>query len=246
MSSRRYVKSKPARQLPADAERTRRAEEIGALFKQLGQTRGNQFPWHKSPDPFKVLVAEYLLARTARLVIERVYQRVIDHFPNAAALAAADPKVLSELTREAGLPRKTLGLIEVARRVTEIGEVPPNREWLLSLPFVGDYIADAVLLYAFGLPIIPLDRNFQRVVHRVFFGQEPPKRSIEPYRDPETVHVVDEMTCGYDARALRNFHQGVLIVAWDFCRHRPRITACPLSPHCALAWSLSPEVQIPG
>ena len=131
--------------------------------------------------------------------------------------------------------RKTLGLIEVARQVSEAGGVRADRAWLLSLPFVGDYIADAVLLYAFEQAVVPLDRNFQRVVHRVFFGQQPPRRYVEPYRDPETVYIVDEMTREYDAGALRAFHQGVLIVAWDFCRYHPRINDCPLRTACVFA-----------
>lgn len=235
MAGRNYVASKPRQKLPEDAERTRRATDLGAVFRELGATLGNQFPWHKSEDPFEILVAEYLLARTARSVVHRVFERVFERFPNAMALAAAEPNELTEITREAGLPRKTLGLIEVARRVSEEGHVPADRSWLLSLPFVGDYIADAVLLYAFKYPVLPLDRNFQRVVHRVFLGQEPPRRSIEPYRDPWTVHIVDEMTAGYDARSLRDFHQGVLIVAWDFCRHQPRIGTCSLRTRCTLA-----------
>lgn len=239
MAGRNYVQSKPLRQLPEDAERTRKALEVGELFRGIGAEQGNQFPWHRTPDPFRVLVAEYLLARTSRLVTERVFNRVFARFPDPVALAGADPATLAELTREAGLPRKTLGLIDVARRVAQTGEVPADRAWLLELPYVGDYVADAVLLYAFARPVIPLDRNFQRVVHRVFFGQEPPRRSIEPYRDPETVHVVDEMTLGFHPSALRDFHQGVLILAWDFCRHRPRISTCPLREQCTLTSDLN-------
>lgn len=207
---------------------------MGQLLLHVGRVSGNQFPWHKTSDPFRVLVAEYMLSRTSRTVTERVYTRLFARFPDAPTLAVASPEALLELVHEAGLARKMLGLIEVAKVVSEAGGVKADRKWLLSLPFVGDYIADAVLLYAFGEEVVALDRNFQRVVHRVFFGQEPPRRSIEPYRDPETVYVVDEMTRGLNASALRDFHQGVLIVAWGFCRHRPRISDCPLRTHCLL------------
>lgn len=235
MAGRAYVFSKPKRLLPRDPARTAKAKTVGTLFVDVGRLHGDQYPWHHTADPFRILAAEYLLSRTARSVVETVYNDIFNVYPNAAALAGADPGNLAEITRPAGLPIKTAGLRDIANQVVEAGRVEPDRAWLLSLPFVGDYIADAVLLYAFKRRVIPLDRNFQRVIHRVFFAQEPPRRSIEPYRDPETVYVVEEMTEGLDIQGIRHFHQGVLVVAWDFCRYRPRITECPIKEHCLLA-----------
>jgi len=208
---------------------------MGEVFVNLGIRHGDQYPWHHTDDPFRVLVAEYLLARTARSIVEPVYNNIFTTYPDAASLLGADPAHLAEITKPAGLPIKTAGLQDIARRVIQTGGIQPDRAWLLSLPFVGDYIADAVLLYAFKHPVVPLDRNFQRVIHRAFFGQEPPRRSIEPYRDPETVYVVEEMTEKLDVHGLRHFHQGVLVLAWDFCKYRPRTMDCPVRTHCLLS-----------
>lgn len=235
MGGRRYVTSKPKRQLPHDPARRHQAEQVGVLLVEIGRQHGEQFPWHHTTDPFRVLVAEFLLSRTSRSTVERVYKRLFKDYKDAKELSRATPEHLAEITREAGLSKKTAGLREIAQRVSEAGGVSPEREWLLELPFVGDYIADAVRLYAFREHVVPLDRNFQRVIHRIFFNQEPPKRSIEPYRDPETVYVVDEMTEGLDITGLRHFHQGVLVVAWDYCRYQPRIGACPLRGTCLFA-----------
>lgn len=235
MAGRVYVSRKPKRTLLEDPARRQRALEVSALLVEVGRVHGDQYPWHHAADPFRVLVAEYLLSRTARSTVKRVYEQLFALYPDAASLAGADETTFSALTREAGLATKTAGLLPLARVVADQGGVVPERGWLLGLPYVGDYIADAVLLYAFQVRTMPLDRNFQRVVHRVFFNQAPPRRSIEPYRDPETVYVVDEMTRDLDLQSLRWFHQGVLTVAWDHCRHNPRIAACPLSAHCRFA-----------
>lgn len=232
MAGRRYITTKPKRTLPNDISRSQRAREIGSRLVSIGLEHGDRFPWHHTSDPFRILVAEYLLSRTARLTVERVYNNLFFKYPDAEALAQANSVELAEITKEAGLPTKTAGLRELARRVSEEGEVKQDREWLVSLPFVGDYIADAVMLYAFKQPVVPLDRNFQRVIHRAFFDTEPPKRSIEPYRDSETVYVVDEITMGLNVEDIRRFHQGLLVVAWDFCRYRPRTTACSIKEYC--------------
>lgn len=235
MAGRAYVFSKPKRLLPHDPARSTKAKLVGEVLVSIGVKHGDQYPWHHTDDPFRILVAEYLLSRTARSTVETIYSNIFTAYPDAASLAVADPGHLAEITRPAGLPTKTAGLRDIARQVVQTGGIQADRAWLLSLPFVGDYIADAVLLYAFKQRVVPLDRNFQRVIHRAFFAQEPPRRSIEPYRDPETVYVVEEITEGLDIQGIRHFHQGVLVVAWDFCRYRPRITDCPIRTHCLVA-----------
>jgi len=235
MAGRAYVFSKPKRRLSDDPARTSKAEVVGRLLLQIGVDHGDRFPWHHTDDPFRILVAEYLLARTARTIVEPIYNEIFKLYPHPIALAHADTKQLAEVTKSAGLPTKTAGLKGIAEQVVRDNGVKPDRSWLLSLPFVGDYVADAVLLYAFKQRVVPLDRNFQRVVHRIFFGQAPPKRSVEPYRDPETVYVVEEMTAGLSIEEVRSFHQGLLVVAWNYCRHSPRISLCPLEKSCLYA-----------
>lgn len=52
------------------------------------------------------------------------------------------------------------------------GKVPTNREELLKLPGVGDYVADAVRAFAFDQPAVLVDSNTARIASRVFGLQE--------------------------------------------------------------------------
>jgi A/G-specific adenine glycosylase len=178
-----------------------------------------------------VLLAEYLLKRTTRRVVARVYKKVLERYPNAAALASAREEDLWEVAREAGLRRRTLQLIEIAKQVVWRGGVEASRERLLDLPYVGPYIADAVLLYSFEERVFPLDNNVQRVLYRVMRGVHPPKK-MDPYRDKTLRQIVGALTEDLDSLQLRHLHQGVLVVAWEVCRAVPICRACTLRTLC--------------
>lgn len=200
----------------------------------LGARRGYSYPWHQTDDPFRVLLAEYLLRRTTRTVVARVYEKVVARYPNAAALAEAGEEELWEVSREVGLRRRTLQLIGIARRVKREGRVEPSRKSLLDMPYVGPYIADAVLLYAFGERVFPVDNNVQRVLYRVVRGEHPPRR-VDPHKDCNVEQMVDALTRGQDPLVLRDAHQGLMIVAWEVCRSRPICRACVLNEVCLYA-----------
>jgi len=48
------------------------------------------------------------------------------------------------------------------------GEIPKERDLLLSLPAVGEYMADAVLCFAYGNDVAVVDANVCRIIGRVF------------------------------------------------------------------------------
>ncbi|ABG05168.1 HhH-GPD [Rubrobacter xylanophilus DSM 9941] len=216
---------------PATCMRPEDRSRIAASLAALGIERGYSYPWHRAEEPFRVLLAEYLLRRTTRKVVARVYERVLSRYPSAAALATARDEDLWAVAREAGLRRRTLQLIEIARQIVQQGGVQPSRERLLDLPFVGPYIADAVLLYSFNERVFPLDNNVQRVLYRVMQGTHPPK-SMDPYRDKALEQIADVLTKNLDAVRLRHLHQGILVVAWEVCRAAPICRACTLRTLC--------------
>jgi A/G-specific adenine glycosylase len=214
---------------------TQQAEEClskaQAQLRAVGQEHDGLYPWHRTSNPYEVLVAEYLLRKTTRVVAARVMPRVIQRYFSLAALAAADPDELLTLTREAGLRQRTLALIDIAKHLSQEGGVPTSEDALRELPFVGAYIAQAVLLYAFSYPMFPVDRGAQRVLLRVFKGVSPDKS--DPARDSVLQEVVKSFIHGMSASEVRLAHQGVLSISWNHCRPKqPRCGACPLRTTC--------------
>lgn len=223
------------------SDATGHGDKVASLREALltvWEHRGFSYPWHQSRDPYPVLVSEYLLRRTTRTVVARVFPRVLDRYPSFEHLARAEPDELWDLAKEAGLRSRTLGLIEVARRVAEGNGIGPERASLLELPSVGPYIADAVLLYAYGVPTLPLDRNAQRVLYRTLLGASPStKISPDPYTDATLLGLAADLKEGLDGPRTRGLHQGLLHVAWAYCRPSPLCSHCAVREHCAFGQS---------
>jgi len=121
-------------------------------------------------DPYKVLVATVISARTREEQTTEVSNRVFARYPDAFALAEADQPELYELLegsqyREAKAPR----LISMAKILVERygGNVPDSVEALLELPGVGRKTANCVLIYAFDKPALCVDIHMHRITNRL-------------------------------------------------------------------------------
>ena len=64
-----------------------------------------------------------------------------------------------------------------------LGEMPAleARDWLTQIDGIGKKTASVLLLFSFGLPLLPIDRHVDRVLRRV--GTLPPKASMEDAHD---------------------------------------------------------------
>lgn len=193
---------------------------VRRVLARRGAAHFGLYPWHGSDDPYVVLLAEVLLQRTKRVVVARVLPAFLEAAPDPGALAGSDPAELAEILRPTGLTSRAQRLPSLGAALAELGGVPRERDALLALPGVGEYVADAVLLYAYGIPTFPLDRNVQRVLTRVFHGRQPDK-SLGPYRDAALTEVVESLTGANSARVSTDIHQGVMAVAWSNCGPYP-------------------------
>lgn len=199
----------------------------------VGRQHFGAYPWHSDTDPFRKLVAEVLLARTTRRVVARLYGTLAAAYPDAEALAHADEADLLALLAPAGLRSRTRRLRALATSVAGLGRVPDTRDELLALPLVGQYTADAVLLYVHRERVLPLDSSVQRVLHRLVGGRDPGR--TPPYSDECLLRLRQDLRARLSTDALVWLHQGLLAVAWSHCRPRPRCGDCPLSGSCRYA-----------
>jgi endonuclease III len=121
-------------------------------------------------DPYKVLVATVISARTREEQTAAVSDRVFARYPDAFALAEADERELYRLLdgsqyREVKAPR----LIAMAQILVEryAGNVPDSVDALLELPGVGRKTANCVLIYAFEKPALCVDTHMHRITNRL-------------------------------------------------------------------------------
>jgi endonuclease-3 len=121
-------------------------------------------------EPYKVLVATVISARTREEQTTAVSNRVFARYPDTRALAVADERELYDLLdgsqyREAKAPR----LIKMAKILVEKhgGQVPNDVEALLELPGLGRKTANCVLIYAFNRPALCVDIHMHRITNRL-------------------------------------------------------------------------------
>jgi endonuclease III len=109
--------------------------------------------------------------------------------PDWARVELAPIEELIDVIRPGGLaPQKAPRLQAALRRIREahgdyslefLGEMPAleARAWLTAIDGIGKKTASIVLLFCFGMPLMPVDRHVERVAKRI--GLLPPKASAD-------------------------------------------------------------------
>jgi A/G-specific adenine glycosylase len=123
---------------------------------------GRDLPWRKTTDPYEILVSEVMAQQTQ---VDRVvprWERWLERWPTVEALAEASPADVIREWQGLGYNRRALSLHRAAQHVAARGW-PDD---LTELPGVGRYTADAVLCFALGRDVLPVDVNVRRVQER--------------------------------------------------------------------------------
>ena len=134
-------------------------------------------------DPFELLIATILSAQSTDARVNIVTRDLFRKYPDADALAAADPRQLEEDIKPTGFFRnKTKSIMGAASAIVERhgGNVPETMEELVALPGVGRKTANVVLGSAFGIPTgIVVDTHVTRVSGRLGMTSEADAEKIE-------------------------------------------------------------------
>lgn len=186
------------------------------------------FPWRdRRVPPFQVLVAEILLTRTPAGAVAEIIEELWARFPTATDMAEGPLWEIVAIIAPLGLAKRAKMLMECGKEVNELGDVPQVRGGLLRLPGVGEYVADAVRVFAFGERVVPVDAVIGRVLRRVFgYPNHGPA-----YADRALWKVTQRlMEAATDARQLV---AALLDLGALLCLPRnPRHSECPLANVC--------------
>ena len=127
-------------------------------------------PWRHTRDPYRILVAEYLLQRTRIASGTPYYERFLERFPTVRDLAAAPLDDVLAVWEGLGFYGRARNLHAAAQSIVQRhgGKVPRSYDELTSLPGIGPYTAGAVASIAFGISVPAVDGNVTRVIARLF------------------------------------------------------------------------------
>lgn len=121
-------------------------------------------------DVFQLIVAVALSAQTTDKSVNQVTPALFEAYPDAFALAAADPEEVSTYIKRIGMYKtKSKNIVGMAKVLAEQydGQVPDDYDKLVALPGVGRKTANVVLSVGFGHQRIAVDTHVFRVANRI-------------------------------------------------------------------------------
>ena len=190
--------------------------------------------WWPGDSPFEIMVGAVLVQNTAWRNVEQAINNLRDaRVMEPQSLFNVPPEELAELIRPAGYYQlKTKRLRNLLRFVVEehdgslksmfsIG-LPSLREQLLAINGIGPETADAILLYAGGLPTFVVDTYSHRILAR--HGWLDYEASYDDIKD------YFESTLPDDPALYNEYHALLVRIGKDYCkRTAPNCEACPLA-----------------
>lgn len=193
-------------------------------------------PWRETDDPYETLVAEVMLQQTQASRVEPAFRAFLERFPTVEALAEAP---LADVLRQwagLGYNRRAVNLHRAAQTIVERhgGVVPDDYAALTALEGVGAYTARAVLAFAYGQDVAPVDANVARVLLRAASGRPQSRSQLQ--------RLADRMVPAHEGP---RWSQALMDLAARYCTPRdPRCHACPVAAACA--WRMTHHRALGG
>ena len=153
---------------------TARRERAALILRELRKLYGDARTELDYSTPFELLIAVILSAQATDVSVNKASPALFSAYPDAAALAQADPDEVMPLISSIGLYRsKARNIVATAQMLTEQhgGEVPATREELMKLPGVGRKTANVVLGALYDIPAIAVDTHVGRLARRLGFSR---------------------------------------------------------------------------
>ena len=192
--------------------------------------RGHRdLPWRRSRDPYRILVSEMMLVQTTVAAVVPYFERFLQQFPTLRDLARADETDVVKAWEGLGYYRRARQLHAAAKIVCRDhgGVIPEDAEAILALPGVGQYIAGAVLSFAFNRPAPVVEANTQRVLARLLaWNGDLAKAATQKRLWEAAERLVPERGAG-------QFNQALMELGATVCTPRqPMCLVCPVSSEC--------------
>ncbi|MEO0409863.1 MAG: A/G-specific adenine glycosylase, partial [Cyanobacteria bacterium P01_A01_bin.135] len=201
-------------------------------------TFGRQLPWRSTRDPYAIWISEVMLQQTQVKTVLPYYQRWLERFPTARALASADLQTVLKQWEGLGYYARARNLHRAAQLVVERhgGQFPEALGAAMALPGIGRTTAGGILSAAYNQPVSILDGNVKRVLARLVALESPPNRILKLlWRYSDLL---------LDPEQPRDFNQALMDLGATRCDRRPDCPRCPWQSHCR-AFHTNRQLDLP-
>ena len=187
-----------------------------------------EYPWRNTTDPYKILIAEFLLQRTDADTVKPVYEAFLNSYPRLDRLATAQLEDIATILQPLGLFFRAERLLQTAQIITtkHQGKIPNLESELLKLPGIGKYTARAICSQAFAQPAAVMDTNVARILERFFGikGERVKSRCKILWQAAET--VAPNRKVGLWNLTLLDFGAKICTA------RKPKCSECPIAEQC--------------
>ena len=212
--------------------RTSRSAATAAILDRLETQHPNATTELDFRTPFELLVATILSAQCTDRRVNEVTPVLFAKYPDARALAKAEPEDLEPIVQPTGFFRmKSRNIVGAARALVAHhgGNVPPDMDALVALPGVGRKTANVVLGHALGVPGLPVDRHVLRVANRLGF-----------VHSDDAVAVEKALTSALPPERWTRASDTLILHGRRVCRPKPLCDRCSARDVCVYVRRLGP------
>ena len=215
--------------MPRESKKAKRERAI-EFCRRVGELYPHVESALNFTNPFTMVICVLLSAQTTDAAVNKVTPELFDRWPDAEAMAQADPAEIAEVIRSIGFWRsKSQHCVEAAQMIVADfgGEVPRTMDELTRLPGVGRKTANIVLNKAYGIVEgIAVDTHVFRIATRLRLTNKPtPLQAEQDLLDTipqELWEPVNEQWIHFGR---------------DTCSaQRPKCDACPMTDLCPSAF----------
>ncbi|MBI1319298.1 MAG: A/G-specific adenine glycosylase [Candidatus Hydrogenedens sp.] len=207
-------------------------EQAAALRRALlhwFQEAARDLPWRRTSDPYRIWLSEVILQQTRVDQGLPYYERFVETFPDARALADAPLDKVLKLWEGLGYYTRARNLHRAAQVVRDdFGGAPPKTAELLQmLPGIGRYTAAAIASIAYGEPVAVVDGNVKRVLSRLFNVET----SIDDTATDKELWRLANLLLS--RKHPGDFNQAMMELGARICTPRtPDCAGCPVADFC--------------
>ena len=174
---------------------------------------------------YELIVAVVLSAQTTDKSVNQVSPALFERYPDAEALAAAEPSEVEEYIKRIGMYRtKAKNIVAMAQKICCDfgGKVPNDYDSLISLPGVGRKTANVVLAVGFGQQRIAVDTHVFRVANRIGLADEKDVLKTE-------LSLMERVP---EERWSRTHHSLIFHGRQCCDARKPKCDSCPVNIYC--------------
>ena len=136
------------------------------------EKNGRDLPWRVKggahPNPYAVLVSEFMLQQTTVKTVIPYFERFMAQFPSVESLASASQEEVYQYWQGLGYYTRARSLHQTAQMIVKQGKFPRTRTEILKLKGIGAYTASSFLALAFNQPETVIDGNVMRIICRLY------------------------------------------------------------------------------